>query len=409
MRNRTLIALGAAATLVGARAPDPYVSLALTHVNLLDGVTDEVRRGITIIMRGGRIRNIQPATASLPRGVRALDLRGAWVMPGLIDTHAHLRNEASARRAVLSGVTTARVLGVDRYVDVAIARRHRGGDKGLPDVIGAGYHVRPRLAEAFFTDFPELAALREGLSSPGAVRMVVRANASRGVAVIKVMATERAGMPDTNFRRRALDDVGLAAAVAEAARLRLHVAAHAHTDAGAHAAVLAGVRSVEHGTAVSAQTLKLMRRRGVCLVPTLSFWNDMATPGGEYDNPLLAARGREMFPIARRTVAEARRLKVRIGAGSDMSYDRANSLTVVDEIHLLIESGLAPAAAMRSATSDAAACVGIGGRTGAVRRGLEADLLVLDGDPTRDLSTLKRPRIVINDGQIVAQASEVRR
>ena len=123
------------------------------------------------------------------------------------------------------------------------------------------------------------------IAGSAAVRKVVQANARRGAQVIKVMATERAGTAETDFRRRALNDEELRAAVEEAARAGLGVAAHAHTDDGAHAAVLAGAKTIEHGTMMSESTLALMRQRQLCFVPTLSFWADMAEPGGNIMAP----------------------------------------------------------------------------------------------------------------------------
>lgn len=375
--------------------------LALTHANLFDGTGAPSRRNATILIQGRHILAIRDARSALPRGASVIDLKGAWVLPGLIDAHVHFRDAESPTRALRLGVTTARSLGVDRFIDVELARRHAAGDRHIPDVIAAGYHVRPRLAEAFFSDFPALSLLRPGLVRPDDAVAAVRANAGRRVAWIKVMATERAGSVDSDFRRRALDDAQLSAAVAEALRLGLPVAAHAHTDDGARAAVAAGARTVEHGTLLALPTMRMMRSRRTCLVPTLSFWADMGAPGGEYDAPALAAKAREMAPQAARATRLAWKAGVRVIAGSDMRYDRTSPLAIADEILLLHASGMPPAAALRSATSDAASCLGVANRTGALRPGLEADILVVDKDPRRDLSTLKTPRLIINDGAVI--------
>ena len=398
-----VIALIGAALLLGAPSPTAARAraLALAHANVLDGVSAKPRRNVTLLIEAGRIRSILPSGSRLPNHVPVIDLNGAWVLPGLIDAHVHLRDEESAKRALRAGVTTARSLGVDHFIDVRMARQHAAGANELPEVIGAGYHVRPKLADAFFADFPRLVHLKAGLTDADAAREAVRANASSGVAWIKVMATQRAGTADTDFRLRALGDDQLSAATAEAKRRGLPVAAHAHTDQGVRAAVLAGVRTVEHGTAISPTTLRLMRSRRVCLVPTLSFWADMAAPGGEYDHPTLAARARHMFPIARRTVRRAGRAHVTIIAGSDMRYDSTSPLGIADELILMRQSGLDAHQALRAATSFAAACLGVGDRTGSIRPGMEADLVVVGGDPTKNLSVLKRPYMVINDGALV--------
>ena len=384
----------------GQAAAAPDRSLALVNATLIDGTGRPPRRGMTVVVRAGRIASIGRSGGKRPAAARTIDLHGLWLLPGLIDAHVHWREPASAREALRSGVTTGRSMGVDHFIDVRLERLHRAGAADLPEVIASGYHVRKRLSDSFFLDFPALAGLKSGVSGPDAVAAAARANASRGARVIKVMATERAGTPDTDFHRRMLADDELRAAVAEASRSRLPTAAHAHTDGGARAAVLAGVRTVEHGTLVRRETLALMRRRGTCLVPTLSFWLDMAAPGGEYDHPALAARARAMLPRARAAVREAAGIGVRIAAGSDMRYDRASPYRVADEAVELGRSGLSPAAAIRAATSTAAQCLGIGRRTGAVRPGLEADLVVVGGDPLRDLAALRDVRLVVNDGVV---------
>lgn len=403
MRHLLTALLGTAtlafAALSPAAAPPP--ALALTRANVLDGVSARAHRNVTVLIEAGRIRAILPSGSPVAGDVRAIDLNGGWVLPGLIDAHVHLRDEESAKRALRAGVTTARSLGVDHFIDVKTAYRHAAGAADLPEVIGAGYHVRPRLAEAFFADFPTLGRLKAGLADDDAVREAVRANANSGVAWIKVMATQRAGTPDTDFRLRALSDDQLSAATAEAKRSRLPVAAHAHTDDGVRAAVLAGVRTIEHGTATSPTTFRLMRARRVCLVPTLSFWADMAAPGGEYDHPILAARAQEMFPVAKTTVRQARQARVTIIAGSDMRYDRTSPLNIADELVLMRQSGLDANHVVRAATSLAAACLGVGNRTGSIRVGMEADLVVVSGNPLADLTVLKRPLMVVNDGKLV--------
>jgi len=384
-----------------AQGVAPAAPIALVRANIRDGADARPRRNMTILIRNGRIERIQSQREPAPADARIVDLRHAWVMPGLIDAHSHIQNEESARAALRAGVTTARILGVDRFVDLRLGAAHHAGAYDFPDLLGAGYQLRPRLADAFFTDFPALVSLRGGVAGEDAARLVVRANAGRGVAFIKVMATERAGTVDTDFRQRTLGDAELNAAVDEAARSGLLVAAHAHTDDAARSAVLAGARTIEHGTTLSRRTLGLMRSRNACFVPTLAFWADMAGPRGQYDHPALAARAREMLPQARATVRAAGRARVTILAGSDMRYERTSMFDLVDEIMLLRESGLTAAQAINAATGAAATCLGIGDRTGAIREGLEADLLILESDPIRDLSALRRPRQVINDGVIV--------
>jgi imidazolonepropionase-like amidohydrolase len=205
---------------------------------------------------------------------------------------------------------------------------------------------------------------------------------------------------DTDFRRRMLTDAELAAAVDEASRAGIPVAAHAHTDEGVRAAVGAGVRSVEHGTLVSSETLDLMRDRGTCFAPTLSFWEDMLDVGGEYSDTALATRAKEMLPRARAATAAASKANVKLTAGSDMRYEGEHDRRIADEIEAMAQSGVPSMHAIRAATSTAAECLGISHRTGSIATGKEADVIVVDRNPLSDIRVLRDVRVIVNNGRI---------
>lgn len=374
--------------------------IVFLRANVIDGVSDRALMNATIVVRGGRIERISSVALDPPSDARVIDLNGRWMLPGLIDTHVHLRALSSARRALRSGVTTARSLGVNHFTDIGMRELHRGGAIDLPDVLAGGPNIRRRLADEFFLDTPQLSALMEGVKGPDDVRQIVRALIQRGVDVVKVMTTERAGLLETDFRRRVLTDAELAAAVEEATRAGIPVAAHAHTDEGARAAVLAGVRTIEHGTLVSPETFALMRERGTCFTPTLSFWEDMRDVGGEYSDTALATRAGEMLPRARTATVASVNANVRLTAGSDMRYEADHDRRMADEIEALVESGVHPMGAIRAATSTAAECLGIGRRTGSITAGKEADLIVVDLDPLGDIRTLRNIRLIVNNGRI---------
>jgi imidazolonepropionase-like amidohydrolase len=130
-----------------------------------------------------------------------LDLAGRWVTPGLIDTHQHLFDLKSARALVAAGVTTARTMHADHFVDIGMRQLHRGGATDLPDVLASGYQLRPDMFvfEAFFLDFPELANLIKGkVTVVQNVRRLIQANVWHWVDQIKILATERSGTPDAD-------------------------------------------------------------------------------------------------------------------------------------------------------------------------------------------------------------------
>ncbi|MEW6211650.1 MAG: amidohydrolase family protein [Acidobacteriota bacterium] len=380
--------------------PAQTKTIALTHANLIDGVSATPLNDVTVIIKDGRIAEVASGIEP-PAGATVLDLKGRWLLPGFIDAHAHVADMRAARAALASGSTTVRCLGVNHFADAGIRDLHRAGVADLPDVLAAGYHVRPRMADEFFMNFPAMSSFMNGLSGVENVRRVVRAMIERGANVIKTMGTERAGLPDTDPRKRVFTDEEIAAIVDEARKHNVMVACHAHGDEGAQAAVRAGVRSIEHGTYLSDQTLALMKERGTCLVPTIATVMDLIDPGGDYDNPVLAVRGRAMLPRIREVTTKAAKSGVRIVAGTDTSYGPASIRRMPHEIIELVGCGMSQMDAIKSATSVSAACLGIDNRTGAVKKALEADLVVIDRNPLADITAIQDVLMVINNGQVV--------
>jgi len=260
---------------------------------------------------------------------------------------------AAARRALRSGATTVGEAGVNHFADVGMRELNHKGVVDVPDVVAAGYHVRTHPADDYFLDFPQDADLMGGVHGTDAVRRMVREMVSRGVNRIKVMATERAGTPDTDPRIRVLDDDELGAVVDEANKAGLWVVAHAHGDEGAASAVRAGVHSIEHGTYLSDDTLRLMKEKGTYLDPTLTATVDMVEPEGEYETPSCRCAAVHAA-VAREMVAKAWKMGVKIVAGTDTNYFDKNNRTMTDEIIELAGAGIPPMDAIKAATSGSA-------------------------------------------------------
>lgn len=377
-------------------------SLTIIHANLIDGVGDAPVMDATVIVVNGHIQSVGPGASAGVAGnsPTIIDLKGAWLLPGFVDAHAHIADMAAARRALMSGTTTAGEAGVDHFADVGLRELNHAGVADVPDMIAAGYHVRPHPADAFFLDFPQLADLLPGVHGPDAVRRMVRAMASKGVNRIKVMATERAGLPDTDPRIRIFTDQELAAVVDEASKNNLWVVAHAHGDEGAAAAVRAGVHAIEHGTYMSDDTLRLMKEKGTYLDPTLSATEDLADPEGDYDNPMLQIRGRAMLPVIYEMVAHAWKIGVKIVAGSDTAYNAQTNRRMADEIIDLTKAGIPPMDAIKAGTSGSAADLGVEKRTGSIRVGFEADLIAVSRNPLEDIRHIADVILVINNGRV---------
>ena len=380
----------------------PQEPIALTNANVIDVRTGTIARNSTVVMRGGRIESVGPPSAggSGAAGTRTIDLRGRYVVPGLIDAHVHIESIAQMRAALESGVTTVRSAGVSHFVDVGLRELVRRGAIAGPDMIATGYHVRPGVAQQFFLDFPDHGDLMAGMTGADALRRMVRANLSRGVDWIKTNATERAGTPDTDPRRQIYSQEELRILVVEAGGKSIPVMAHAHGAEGADAAVRAGVRSIEHGTYLSDETLQMMAKQGTYFDPTADIVNDLAEPGGDYDNAGLKRRGEMMQPILLAAIGRAHKLGVKIVAGSDTGYGPNSIARVSREIGMLVTAGLTPLQALQAATITNAEMLRLERQTGVIANGFEADVLVVDGNPTENARTLLDPLLVISNGRV---------
>ena len=381
-----------------ARAQLPQDLIAITRANVVDGVSDTRLRNATIVIRGGKIESIRE-NGAVPAGARVLDAANRWVAPGLIDAHTHIRTVADARRALQSGVTTVRSASVPNFQDVALRDIAKAGWLVLPDMLATGVFVTPELGETITAD-ARLGPLAGGVRTPEQLRLVVQVNAAHGVNWIKTRGTERAGLPDTDPRQQTYTEAQLRVIVEEAAKAGIPVMAHAHGDEGAYAAVRAGVKSIEHGTYLSDSTLRLMKDRGVWLVPTLSTIADLTTPGGDYSDPVLELRGQHMQPRIEDVIRRAHAMGVRIATGADTDYARESTTRISHEVMRFAALGLTPVQALAAATSGAAELLGLGNVTGQLRVGYEADLIVLEHDPLANPGTLRDPLLVITNGRV---------
>jgi imidazolonepropionase-like amidohydrolase len=360
-----------------------------------------------VLVEGGQITEITTGRVVAPDGIPTLDLMGRYLAPGLMDGHVHVGSAADAARALASGVTTMRSMGTSHYADVGLRELQAAGHLDAPQYLAAGYHVRPPAAEEFFQDHPELGYLYGSeVRGEEAVRAMTRAIVSRGVDFVKTNATERAGLPNTDPRKQFYSVAELKAIVDEAARGGLGVAAHAHGDAGARDAVAAGVRSIEHGTYLSRETLQMMVERGTYLVPTIAIVRDLTIPGGDYDNAVLNIRGRHMLPRVQEMAAMAHELGVKIVAATDTGYGPESTTTLAHELMELVEIGMTPLEALQAATLTPAELFGLTGKTGTVSVGLDADLIVLERNPLDDIGVVQDVLLVVNDGKIVAQRGD---
>ena len=386
----------------GFQAPPGNEPLALTNASVVNVRNGEVSRGATIVLRNGTIESV--GAGAPPSGVRSIDLKGKYVLPGLIDAHTHIIDLASARRALESGVTTARDAGVDAWVDVGLRELVRKGAIAGPDMIATGYWIRPPLPEEAFLTDPSLAPLMSGIDTPEAVRQIVQSNLAHGVDWIKVFASGAGGPGEA--RRPMLSEAAMRAAVEEASTRGVPVFAHSHSDDGTMAAVRAGVRCIEHGTFVSDSTLALMKEKGVYFDPTYVSEADFADHGGDNNNLVAELNYRPLAPRLEQTIRKAHEIGVKVVAGTDGSYGPRSLIRASQEIVAFVRMGFTPLEAIQSATILNAEMLQLEKSIGSIEKGKEADLMVVDLNPLNEVWILQEPLLVVSNGRVALNKIE---
>ena len=388
--------------MLASAAPSTAQEFVWIGATIVDPASAQDPIARTLVVQGRRIAGVLDPTESPPGGVATQDVSGLFVVPGLIDAHTHVESIDAARRALNSGVTTARSLGSLRYADVGIRELARTGHTPLPEVVAGGWHVRRWPLDPFYIDHPDLADLLEvGVADISSIRRIATTLLDRNVDVLKINATERAGLPDTDPRKQLFDLAMLSALVEEGAARGVPVAAHAHGDGGGRAAVLAGATSIEHGTYLSDETLDLMVERGTWLVPTIAVVVDLTQPGGDYDSPTLRLRGEHMLPRVREVARRAYAKGVRIAAGTDTRYGPTSEIRLSHEVIELADIGMTEREALGAATWAAAELLGVDDHTGRIAPGMDADFVVLERNPLEDIRAIQDPLVVVSDGRIV--------
>jgi imidazolonepropionase-like amidohydrolase len=355
-----------------------------------------------LAIEDGRIASIGPAAGGDP----AIDLDGAYVLPGLIDAHVHFDLIASVNAyarwdapaavraigllrngliALAHGITTIRDLGC---VDTAVLDYGR--------LTAAGHVVGPRVVAAgrwiVMTGGHGWEHGREA-DGPDEVRRAVREQVRVRAGVIKLMATGGLSTPGSADAVELGPDE-LRAGVIEAHNAGLKVSAHAHAARGIENAIHAGVDSIEHGAFADERCLELLRQHDVALVPTLVALEHVR-PGSGIDAEVVAKSEAARAPY-RATIGRAMAAGVRIVAGTDAGTALNPIGLLAEELALYHRLGMTTTDAIRSATVAGGRL--LGGGVGIVAEGAPADLAIFDRDPREDLDVLRRPRLVISRG-----------
>lgn len=386
-----ILLLGAAWTAQAAASP-----YALTNGKLFDGVSDRILENVTVFVSGDKIERIAGSESPVPPDYTEIDLEGFYLMPGLFDVHTHLSTVGQATQALESGVTTVRSASVSAYQDVALQQLVESGALAGPEVVAAGVYVTPQLGDTVLAD-PRLAAVYEGVHTDDELRLLVEVNAARGARVIKTRGTQRAGLPNTDPRRQVYTERQLRVVVDEAAKHGLPVMVHAHGDEGARAAVLAGARSIDHGTYLSDETLRLMKERRTWFVPTYVTMDEMNEERYDY---VLRLRGKHMLPHLERAIRSAHAMGVKIATGADHYYTEDSINRISIEVEHFVRMGMTNFEALQTATTSPAELLNMQDRTGRIAKGFEADLILLPANPLTNIEALQDVLMVVSNGRI---------
>jgi imidazolonepropionase-like amidohydrolase len=387
-------------------------------------LTDQV-----ILIRDGRVTAVGGGLA-IPADARVIDLSAMTVLPGLIDCHTHLTDSASevdpldelkttaaekafgsiphARKTLEAGFTTVRDVGTYRaFVDLALRDAINRGEVEGPRMYAVGAYVTISGGAGALTGFaPDITLpwdLKFGqANSPWEVRERIRELANRGVDLIKVLSTGAVLTHGSKPVAEEFTPEELNAAVDEASKFGLRVAAHAHGAEGIKNAVRAGVASIEHGTFLDAEGIALMKQHGTYLVADIYNGDYIASEGKRLGMPEeFLKKNAETTDIQRRNFHKAVEAGVKIAFGTDAAVCPHG--WNARQFPYMVKYGLTPMQAIQSATTWAADLLGHSDELGSIKPGKRADVIAVAGDPIEDISVLERVRFVMKDGKVYKQ------
>jgi imidazolonepropionase-like amidohydrolase len=390
---------------------------------LLDVKTGKMLADQTLVIEDGRIVSMAAsAEAKIPTDAVRIDLPNATVLPGLIDAHTHLTSEPrfgydrlaisvprealigakNARVTLLAGFTTARNVGARGFTDVALRDAINAGDVPGPRLLVSGPPLSITGGHCDNNMLPsEYHATSDGAADGvAAVQHKVRENIKYGADLIKVCATGGVLSLGDNPQHSQYTVEEMKAIVADAHRLGRKVAAHAHGAEGIRWAAEAGVDSIEHGSYIDDAGIAAMKEHGTYLVPTL-YLGDWMMENAEQTHmpPPLMAKAREVIPAARKNIAHAFTSGVKVAFGTDAAvYPHGLNGR---EFAVMVKLGLTPLQAIQAATVNAADLLGWSGKVGSLEPGAWADVVAVDGDPVKDVTTLERVKFVMKGGEVV--------
>src|SRR5881275_2208881 len=417
---------------ISARAADE--TIALKAARLFDGKSSSLLQNGVVIVRGDKIVDAG-SNLPLPSGAQVIDLGDATLSPGFMDAHTHLTADYSgnynerrlqeldlnvseqaihatvfARATVEAGFTTVRDLGSRfvasrEFVDVALRNSINKGTivgprmlvatKGI-DATGGHFDPTGGFRDFLFGREPDYT---DGIAnSRDEIRKTVRFEVKNGADVIKAAVSGGVLSLGDEVDTPQLTPAEMTALVDESHRLRKRVAVHCHGDQAAREAIEAGVDSIEHGSFMKPETLITMKKKGTYLTPTLmaSEW----IMGKLANYPVaLQEKAKAAFNARSEMFRNAVKMGVKISFGTDAAvYPHGEN---AKEFKLMVDLGMSPIDALKSATVIDADLLGIAQKVGTLEKGKLADIIAMPGDPTADITATERVSFVMKEGKIV--------
>ncbi len=417
---------------IAAHAADEKIALKAAH--MFDGKSKALVQNGVVIVQGNTIVDVG-SNIAVPDGAKVIDLGDATLSPGFMDAHTHLTLDFSgdynlrrlheldlnvseqairatvfARATVEAGFTTvrdvgSRFVGSREFVDVAL---RNSINKGL--VVGPRMLVATKGIGATGGHFDPTSGFRDFLfgrgpdftdgiaDGPEEIRKAVRFEVKNGADVIKAAVSGGVLSLADEVDTPQLTPAEMAALVDESHRLRKKVAVHCHGDQAARDAIAAGVDSIEHGSFMKSDTLAQMKAKGTFLTPTLLAGDYIMAKIGQYPPPL-QEKAKAAFTARSEMFRNALKMGIKISFGTDAAvFPHGQN---AKEFKLMVDLGMAPIDALRSATSVDADLFGLAQKTGTLEKGKLADVIAIPGDPTADITATERVSFVMKEGKII--------
>jgi imidazolonepropionase-like amidohydrolase len=395
---------------------------------VIDGVSDTVKTNQTVVVDAGKITAIEPGFRAPAGGDRVIDLKQGTLLPGLFDMHVHLsgeysknseinsykRNEADfaidgvvyAERTLLAGFTTVRDLGDEYRETISLRNAINTGKVPGPRIIAAGKAIGTTGGHADPTNgwarkFPSNPGPDEGvINGADDARKAVRQRYKDGSDTIKITATGGVLSIAKNGANPQFTEEEVRAIVSTARDYGFKVAAHAHGAEGIKRAVRGGVDTIEHGTFLDDEGIKLMKERGTFYVPTISAgnWVYQQAQNPDFFPPVVRPKALAVGPQIQATFAKAYKAGVKILFGTDTGVSKHGENA--HEFKLMVDNGMPPMEAIRVATSVPAKFLDLDDKVGSIAVGKLGELVGVPGNPIEDITVMERAVFVLKDNTV---------